>query len=253
MPIVNTCSLCSWVRLLSGHAPSLPDLSQHAPPFVQPLIASLNQAGTITSAARARPLTSPQVFSAEACISSVHYSASAPDVGDTWRLLLGVLQPTILFLINKTLAEALNSDPRQLRNSRLIHSVQLGQQNKPFLFTLPHTPNDNGASTTGIRSACDHTHQHAPRLPSPVPQFHYRPQWQPRIHLGAVIDRCPCVLATPYIWISMSLRLRSNAFCLLMTSWLHSKLNGVQLLRRFGSLGEILIISWEQHIQGSLF
>lgn len=54
--------------------------------------------------------------------------------------------------INITLAEAQNRDPWQLRNCRLIHLFQLGQQHKAS-FTLPHTPNDNGTSTTGMRAA----------------------------------------------------------------------------------------------------
>ncbi len=61
--------------------------------------------------------------------------------------------------INITLAGAQNRDPWQLRNCRLKHLFQLGQQHKAS-FTLPRTLNDNGTSTTGVRSAGVRPHCH---------------------------------------------------------------------------------------------
>lgn len=199
MPIVNTCSLCEWVRLLSGHAPSPPGFSQHAPLLVQPLIASLNKAGQRNlSCASAHPrrrvlLTRVQV---PACAT-----APQPQMSEAREVLLrGIPQPTILFLIKK--AEALKPRPSAAEKPPVDTIGPAGSAEQPpppptffFFFTLPHTPNDNGASTTGRRSAGDHTRQHAPRLPSSVLQFHYRPQWQPRIHYEEVLST-----AAPVFW-----------------------------------------------------
>lgn len=44
----SVCALCERVLVVSGQGPSLCDLSQHAPPFAQPLIASLNKPSAIT-------------------------------------------------------------------------------------------------------------------------------------------------------------------------------------------------------------
>lgn len=45
---VNMCTLCEGVLVVSGKGPNLCDLSQHAPVFTQPLIASLNKPSVIT-------------------------------------------------------------------------------------------------------------------------------------------------------------------------------------------------------------
>lgn len=112
--------------------------------------------------------------------------------------------------INITLAEAQNRDPWQLRNCRLIHLFQLGQQHNAS-FTLPHTPNDNGTSTTGMRAAGVRPCCHTPLFVcSPVSLqatvLARKTLWE------GVIDQCPPFWQPDVsAWASLPLWLCSNA------------------------------------------